>query len=122
MASAIFVLMIMIWVMITIMLRRLSRGKDNAVKRNRPSETAAGKWLIENIEGKNGRKRPLRSTDGHLIRKEQDITCRQFGHHHPESEESSTRYIVHDDLEDGYIILNGKKMLRTEADQYENTI
>jgi hypothetical protein len=30
--------------------------------------------------------------------------------------------MVHDDPEDGYIILNGKKMRITEADQYENSI
>ena len=30
--------------------------------------------------------------------------------------------MVHDDIEDGFIILNGKKMHRTEADKYEDTI
>ena len=76
----------------------------------------------EQIPGTKPGKRAPRSTDGHTLHGIRDITCRQFGHNHPEWEEPTTRYIVHDDIEDGFIILNGKKMLRTEADQYENTI
>ena len=90
MASALLAVMIWVWIIVMILLSRMSK-KNNAADRNRV----------------------------HGIR---DITCRQFGHNHPEWEEPTTRYIVHDDIEDGFIILNGKKMLRTEADQYENTI
>ncbi|HAB93342.1 MAG TPA: hypothetical protein DCF49_01030 [Lachnospiraceae bacterium] len=125
MAAVILYLMIMIWVIVMFVLKRASSGSSNAVRRNglpRPSESDAVKWLAERMEGKKGPSRRPRSTDGHFLSKEQDITCRKFGHDHPEWEEPSTRYIVHDDIEDGYIILNGKKMLRTEADAYENTI
>lgn len=128
MASMVLSLMIVIWITAMVLLKRLSGGANNAAHRNRPgglqrpSATDGGKWLIEKMEGKTGKRRAPRSTDGHVLGKEQDITCRQFGHNHPEWEEPSQRYIVHDDLEDGYIILNGKKMLRTEADAYENTI
>lgn len=67
-------------------------------------------------------KRPARSSDGHWLREEQDITCRQYGHNHPRSVEPQSRYIVHEEPTEGYIVLNGKKMLRTEADKYENSI
>ncbi len=128
MASMIMSIMIVIWVTAMVVLKRLSGGASNAAHRNRPtglqrpSETAGGRWLSEKIGGKTGKYRAPRSTDGHVLSREQDITCRQFGHNHPEWEEPAQRYIVHDDIEDGYIILNGKKMLRTEADAYENTI
>lgn len=126
MASAVFALMIMIWVIITVILRRAAGGngknRKNVVKLNRPSQTEAGKSFIKWFEGTQGGRRPPRSTDGHVLGREQDITCRRFGHNHSEWEEPSERYIVHDDIEDGYIILNGKKMHRTEADQYENSI
>ncbi len=58
--------------------------------------------------------------DGHVIRREDDISCRRFGHRHPE--EDTLRFIPHDDPTEGYIILNGKRMLLSEADAYENTI
>ena len=121
MGSTVISTMIIIWVIVTMVLRRVSGG-NNAAKRNQSSSKVAGKWLREQIEGQRSGARPPRSTDGHVLGKEQDITCRQFGHRHPEWEEPSTRFIVHDDIEDGYIILNGKKMHRTEADAYENTI
>ena len=66
------------------------------------------------------RRRPARSTDGHVLRGKKDITCRQFGHNHPEDD--MPRFIVHDDPEDGFIILNGVKMRISEADRYENSI
>ena len=58
--------------------------------------------------------------DGHYIEGKDDISCRQYGHNQPDAD--VPRFIPHDDPEDGYIILNGKKMLRTEADRYENSI
>ena len=112
MASLVLYIMIMIWFLVIFSLRRFSR-KEKDGKPVRPSQTDAAKRLEE---------RPPRSTDGHTLRKDQDITCRRFGHNHSEAEEPAARFIVHDDIEDGYIILNGKKMLRTEADAYENTI
>ena len=80
------------------------------------------KWHSERIPGSGPFSRTVRTSDGHRLSDEQDITCRQFGHNHPEREEHGVRYIVHDDPEEGFIILNGKKMRITEADKYENTI
>lgn len=71
-------------------------------------------------QGRLSRRTPARASDGHILRGKNDITCRQFGHHH--EEDSAPRYIVHDDPEDGFIILNGVKMRISEADQYENNI
>lgn len=120
MGSVILTIMIIVWVVVTMQLKRMSKG-NNAARRNSPSGSS-GKWHTEIIPGLDFGKRAPRSTDGHTLKGEQDITCRQFGHHHPQWEEPTIRYIVHDDIEDGFIILNGKKMHRTEADAYENTI
>ena len=93
MASMIMSIMIVIWVTAMVVLKRLSGGANNAAHRNRPtglqrpSETAGGRWLSEKIGGKTGKYRAPRSTDGHVLSREQDITCRQFGHNHPEWEE-----------------------------------
>ena len=86
------------------------------------NKSFSNKWHKERIPGSSLFQRSVRTSDGHNLSEEQDITCRQFGHNHPEWEEPGTRYIVHDDPEEGFIILNGKKMRITEADQYENTI
>ncbi len=121
MASLVLYIMIMIWFLVIFSLRRFSR-KEKDGKPVRPSQTDAAKRLEEMMKSARTGYRPPRSTDGHTLRKDQDITCRRFGHNHSEAEEPAARFIVHDDIEDGYIILNGKKMLRTEADAYENTI
>ena len=63
--------------------------------------------------------RPLAS-DGHRVPSDQDISCRRYGHRHEEFD--TPRFIPHDDLEEGYIILNGVRMKLTEADSYENRI
>ncbi len=59
--------------------------------------------------------------DGHRLSGVDDISCRQYGHVHPETDDMP-RYIPHNDPEDGYIVLNGKMMRLSEADKYENTI
>jgi hypothetical protein len=46
--------------------------------------------------------------DGHRIPKSKDVTCEAYGHRHPGSDEP--RYIVHDDPELGYVLLNGRKI------------
>lgn len=105
---------IVIWlIVICLLLRRLSK---KAKRGNPKGKTGTG------AKGTKAARRPARSTDGHVLRGEQDITCRQFGHRHNEEEEPATRFIVHDDPEDGYILLNGKKMRISEADRYENSI
>ena len=121
MASLVLYIMIVIWFLVIFSLRRFSaKGKDG--RSVRPSQSDTAKRLEAMMKGAGTGYRPPRSTDGHKLRKDQDITCRRFGHRHSELEEPAVRFIVHDDIEDGYIILNGKKMHRTEADAYENTI
>ena len=95
------------------------RGAVNAANQNK---SYSNKWHTEKLPGSGLFQRPVRTSDGHQLSDEQDITCRQYGHNHSGVEEPGARYIVHDDPEDGFIILNGKKMRITEADKYENTI
>lgn len=123
MASVIMTLMILIWVFVIFVLR-LAEKNGRAANKNagRGLSKENRSWHTEKIPGTANVKKAPRSTDGHILTGIQDITCRQFGHNHPEWEEPTTRYIVHDDIEDGFIILNGKKMHRTEADKYEDTI
>lgn len=52
--------------------------------------------------------------DGHIIPKEKDISCEnQFHHFHGptfhETNIDNSRYIVHEEPETGYVILNGVK-------------
>ncbi len=58
-----------------------------------------------------GRRRPV-SSDGHEVPRAQDLTCEtKYGHVHnrlPEYERTP-RYIVHEDPEEGYVVLNGIK-------------
>jgi|GEM_PF-6042292 len=55
------------------------------------------------------------SDDGHEVAQEQDLTCENtYGHSHPET--SERRYIVHEDPEEGYVILNGEKRKISELD------
>lgn len=60
------------------------------------------------------------ATDGHRVPRDQDISCRRFGHDHEEFD--APRYIPHTDPEDGFIVLNGVKMRLSEADSYEDRI
>ncbi len=53
-------------------------------------------------------KRRSFSSDGHVIPREQDITCETLENHHHELG-SEPRYIVHEDPPEGYVILNGVK-------------
>ena len=50
-----------------------------------------------------------RSSDGHIVSADESFTCEtKEGHNHPKiSAEFGQRYIVHNDPEDGYVILNG---------------
>lgn len=89
-----------------------SRGGRRSLDRGRSS---AGS-LRDSLRGSN----LARALDGHILRGDKDITCRQYGHRH--EEDAAPRFIVHDDPEDGFIILNGVKMRISEADHYENTI
>jgi hypothetical protein len=64
-------------------------------------------------------KGPL-ALDGHRVSKDQDISCRRYGHKHEEFD--TPRFIPHEDPEEGYVVLNGVRMKLTEADNYENRI
>lgn len=64
-------------------------------------------------------KGPL-ALDGHRVSKDQDISCRRYGHKHKEFD--TPRFIPHEDPEEGYVVLNGVRMKLTEADNYENKI
>lgn len=48
------------------------------------------------------------SSDGHVVPRNQDLTCDTvYGHTH--GSEDARRYIVHEDPPEGYVILNGIK-------------
>lgn len=50
------------------------------------------------------------SSDGHKVPLNEDLTCTvKDGHHHEESNEFGSRYIVHNEPEQGYVVLNGVK-------------
>ena len=57
--------------------------------------------------------KPTVSSDGHAIPKREDITCAgTYGHAHNNTaleQEYGKRYIVHNEPETGYVILNGVK-------------
>ena len=78
-------------------------------------------------------RKPTTAHDGHIIRSEDDITCEtKYGHHHPKQEEffpedetasavssePTPRYIVHDDPEEGYVVLNGVKRKLEDCKYY----
>ena len=55
------------------------------------------------------------SSDGHVIKPENDPTCAKYGHVH---EETKHRYIVHDEPVEGYVNLNGRIISLKEAAKY----
>ena len=67
------------------------------------------------VVGKLKKRNRTIAADGHVIPPEKDITCEgRDGHRHPQptarqKEDYGPRYIVHDDPEIGYVILNGVK-------------
>ncbi|MBR4164434.1 MAG: hypothetical protein IKR11_12995 [Solobacterium sp.] len=51
-----------------------------------------------------------RSSDGHIVPQNQDLTCEtKCGHNHGTDSERQPRYIVHEEPQQGYVILNGVK-------------
>lgn len=61
------------------------------------------------------RRRATRSDDGHTVRKKEDLTCEnKYGHVHADDHH---RYIVHEEPEEGYVILNGVKRKLTDCDK-----
>ncbi len=59
----------------------------------------------------NNRIRKTISSDGHVVPKDQDLTCERYGHDHRKegTNEFGRRYIVHEDPEEGFVVLNGVK-------------
>ncbi len=49
------------------------------------------------------------SSDGHVVPKSQDLTCETKYDHHHVPDENGRRYIVHEEPEDGWVVLNGVK-------------
>ena len=60
----------------------------------------------------------LFSSDGCKIPKEQDLTCRRYGHQHETGYDKLPRYIVHEEPTKGYVILNGKKVRLKDCGKY----
>lgn len=61
--------------------------------------------FVRKAASKTGRRRTY-SSDGHVIPRDQDLTCERYGHEHGALE---GRYIVHEDPPEGYVVLNGIK-------------
>ena len=123
MGSSVLSIMIVVWVTVIVLLKHASKeGKANGGSAAKRNGSGSRKWYTEGAPGASLFRRATRASDGHRLGADQDITCRQYGHNHPRSVEPESRYIVHEDPTEGYIVLNGKKMLRTEADKYENSI
>ena len=81
-------------------------------------------WIVivvafANVFARKGRR--TISSDGHAVPKNQDLTCEtKAGHVHPEisakdKADYGARYIVHNDPEMGYVVLNGVKRKISEC-------
>lgn len=102
---------------IFVIMRLVNAGKPQSKKGGQRKTTTSSS------RSKTSRKSTGRSpmaSDGHRVPKDQDISCRRYGHNHPEFD--TPRFIPHEDPEEGYIILNGVKMKLTDADKYEDRI
>lgn len=72
-------------------------------------------FIVNNIEKEN--KGSTISSDGHIVPSKDDFTCENdYGHHH-DYDNSENRYIVHQEPETGYVILNGKKRKITDCNK-----
>lgn len=81
-----------------------------------------GVWVLSVASViKKNQQNQTRAHDGHLIQKENDITCDiKNGHTHkkPTAKEIADygrRFIVHEDPPEGYVILNGVKRKISEC-------
>lgn len=100
------------------------RGRKNAAEKGRGSSPQSmAKWLFgprtnsgDILKDTKGLRRPGENPAG-------DITCEeQFGHKHTKRGSQQAydpdRYVSQGDPEEGFIILNGKKMRLKDADKY----
>ncbi|MCI2050120.1 MAG: hypothetical protein LKJ76_10475 [Lachnospiraceae bacterium] len=95
-----FFILLIIILSFTMLAVRQRNGGAQSRDRNAP---AYGNGSTEPVMGSGNI-----ASDGHRMRASQDITCARYGHSHPD--EDQPRYIVHDDPEIGFVILNGKKV------------
>lgn len=71
--------------------------------------------VFSSVLAKSRKQGRMISSDGHVVSKEEDLTCEgRDGHVHPklsakDAADFGRRYIVHNDPETGYVILNGVK-------------
>ena len=66
----------------------------------------------------NSKNRKVMSSDGHKVSNEFDRTCEtQFGHNHRTEYSMDSRYVVHEEPTQGYIVLNGKKYSKNELNK-----
>ena len=65
--------------------------------------------IISSGKRAGNRSRRSISDDGHAVPRSQDLTCEtKYGHDHG-GIEAQKRYIVHEDPEEGFVVLNGIK-------------
>jgi hypothetical protein len=105
MAGALVYLILFFFVFVRLVNSKKTKGSGNTASRSSANRTSG---------------RSPMASDGHRVPKDQDISCRRYGHKHEEFD--TPRFIPHEDPEQGYIILNGVRMKLTEADNYENRI
>lgn len=86
--------------------RNRSAGKSHTTPGNISSETVVSDTLKKFFE-------KTVSDDGHPVPKSQDLTCEtKHGHRHAPT---GPRYIVHEEPELGYVVLNGVKRRLTDC-------
>lgn len=73
-------------------------------------------------KAKNRVRKPTISSDGHKVPKRDDVTCAsEYGHVHNNvalEHEFGQRYIVHNEPETGYVVLNGVKRRLKDCGKY----
>lgn len=101
--GSLFTVIVIIWILIAIA-SAVNAAKNSGARKNRSA-------------------RRMVSDDGHAVPRQEDLTCdANDGHHHPEesamAKEFGPRYIVHDEPEEGYVILNGVKRKLTDCSKF----
>lgn len=119
MAGAVVYLFLIFFVIVRLLNAKNGKIGKNSERGGKASANTARSSKTQKPLFKGPLAGPLAS-DGHRVSKDQDISCRRFGHKHEEFD--TPRFIPHEDPEEGYIILNGVRMKLTEADNYENKI
>ncbi len=104
MSLSTFPFMIIVYALIIIAVivkQKKLKGKNNKQEK-----------INNTVPYRQNRQRGTVSDDGHRVPRAQDLTCEtQYGHRHnsPDDRNYAPRYIVHEEPEPGYVILNGVK-------------